>query len=40
MNYKKPALVAKSEPKHTFVAGCPAKVACGSAWCKQCERTA
>ena len=23
MNYKKPALVAKSEPKHSFVAGCP-----------------
>lgn len=32
MNYKKPVMLAKSEPKRTFVAGCPAierKGACG-----------
>lgn len=37
MDYKKPALVAKSEPKRTFVAGCPAK-AIGGGWCRQCDR--
>lgn len=40
MNYKKPVMLAKSEPKRTFVAGCPVKNT-GMNWeCKKCERTA
>ena len=38
MNYKNPTMVAKSEPKRTFVAGCPEK-GTGACWCKKCERT-
>ncbi len=38
MSYKKPEVVAESEPKESYVAGCPEKNM-GSSWCKQCERT-
>lgn len=39
MNYKKPTMIAKSEPKRTFVAGCPEKGAYTSYECHKCERT-
>lgn len=42
MDYKKPVMLAKSEPKRTFVAGCPTKDRGGSgSYCgtsaKKCE---
>lgn len=39
MDYKKPVMLAKSEPKRTFVAGCPEKNAGSNSSCKNCERT-
>ncbi len=39
MAYKKPTMVAKSEPKRTFVAGCPLKQTGSTFNCKNCERT-
>ena len=46
MDYKKPVMLAKSEPKRTFVAGCPANDRgpdSGSGGqangCMNCERT-
>lgn len=46
MDYKKPVMLAKSEPKRTFVAGCPTNDR-GHDWsvsgqvhgCMNCERT-
>ena len=38
MNYKKPTLVAKSEPKRTFIAGCPTKERVNIGFCSiKCE---
>lgn len=37
MSYKKPEVVAESERKSSYVAGCPANYS-GGAWCKNCDR--
>lgn len=38
MNYKKPTMVAKSEPKRTFVAGCPTNQRLSAVTCNtKCE---
>lgn len=37
--YKKPRVVAKSQPKGSFVAGCPVKNSGAWGSCKACERS-
>lgn len=39
MSYKKPEVVAESEDKESYVAGCPANIGGGgTASCRNCDR--
>ena len=38
MSYKKPEVVAESERKSSYVAGCPQKGYGGASSCRECDR--
>lgn len=38
MSYKKPEVVAESDRKSTYVAGCPSNLMGNSSACRNCDR--